>query len=278
MRLSFQHLGSYGALGNQLWQIAGTYGEAKSKNIDPLFPKWFYQRFFSVPDRFFNQQLLKDSLVNGSARDMGQVYLQDVDHWWNYRDKVFNMFEPSEEVQQYIDSNYASYGLSTRTAIHVRRANNLALPDHHPVPNLEYFEHALSELVDNSNSPIVFSDDLEWCKKQSIFNGAIFGLGNPSVSDVMQLTAAKAMPVDSAALDLLTMAQCKDMIISNSTFSGWAAMISSYKNYYQNRVVSPKDWYGSALKHIPYNAMFKHHPNWIELKVTEDGQHSVWTQ
>ena len=239
MRMAFSNLGSFGALGNQLWQIAGAYGEGMKRNIEPTFPKWYYQDYFSVPERFFDYE----DVIPGHRQDMGQVYLQDVDHWWKFRSDVFRMFEPSDLAYEMIEASFDGIELSQYTAVHVRRANNLHLPNHHPVPSLEYFEEALDYLVNNKDV-IVFSDDLDWCRKQSVFDGAIFGVGNPGVDNVMELTAAQSKPVTSAAIDLLAMAQCRDMVISNSTFSGWAALISSYKNFYQNTVISPRKWYG----------------------------------
>jgi hypothetical protein len=264
--LSFEWLSRFGAFGNQLWQIAGTIGEARKKGLQPCFPKWFYQPFFNFPEEMFFDTIPE-------AKDLGQQYMQDVDHWWDIRRDIFSYIGPSEQLAEKIYTLYSDINLSQYTAVHIRRANNLALPDHHPVPSLEYFEAGLS-LIGNEKPVMVFSDDLEWCKKQSLFKDALFAKGNSSKVNVMDLTSPTPLALDTVALDFATMAMCRNFVISNSTFSGWAALLGTYQSFRGNTVVVPKNWYGKAINHIPYENMFRYY-NWIRLDV-QDGEPHIW--
>lgn len=70
----------------------------------------------------------------------------------------------------------------------------------------------------------VFSDDIDWCKKELGFNG----------SNV--IFVSQDMPVYET---LRLMYTCKHFILSNSTFSWWGQFLSRAKN---KLVVSPSRW------------------------------------
>ena len=72
----------------------------------------------------------------------------------------------------------------------------------------------------------VFSDDIEWCKKQGIFNNCNFCDEN---SDEIY--------------NLNMMASCVGHIIANSSFSWWGAWLSTHNG----KVVAPKAWYTDGI-------------------------------
>lgn len=245
---TYRQLGTNGALGNQLWQIAGTYGLATQAGEDILFPAWDYMPYFSVPESLFASSC--DCLIPADARDLSPDYLQGMHYWWMYSNDIFRMLRPSEMVLEWIDKRYAGIDLASMTAVHVRRANNLSLPDHHPVPPLSYFEEAIERTGDDSNL-IVFTDDKQWVKEQDIFSSALVAEGVPSNVDVMELTKYAPRSLPEAAFDLLTMTFCNKVIISNSSFSWWGALLSQSPEVYY-----PSRWYGPALSHINIKPMF----------------------
>lgn len=255
---TFANLGRWGAFGNQLWQLAGVSGEAFKVGAVPRFPRWFYEPFFSYPSEFF-----VDNLPEG--KDFGESYMQNLDHWWEIRENIFAWSSPSDKALHAIDVQYRGIDLFDYTAVHVRRANNLTLPDHHPVPTIKYFEDAL-DLISPSKI-VVFSDDLDWCRQQPLFKGALFAEGNDSKVNVMNLTKLNPTPLNTVAYDFAAMCQCKNFIVSNSTFSVWAAMISTFNNNLMenNKVVYPNNWYGKAIADLPFRDMFKYFDYWIGI-------------
>lgn len=244
---TYSQLGQYGALGNQLWQIAGVVGNAMRDQQLVHLPKWDYDPYFNVPEVFYNS-------VPGASglKDFYPDYMQDLRHFEGYELIVRRMFKPSDGVLFEIDD----LDLSHRTAVHVRRANNLNLPHHHPVPTLNYFEKALDMM--DVEGLLVCSDDLEWCKKQSIFKDAMFGRGTPDGVNVMDLTSPTPFTNREAAIDLHMMARCKQHIIPNSTMSWWSAFIAN-----SQKVIYPEAWFGTALTHIDTSVMFP--KDWIKL-------------
>ena len=252
MIYTYSQLGHYGALGNQLFQIAGVVGKALSRNgVIRFRDDWFYRPYFSVPDALFG-----DIDTMAEVDDSYPDYLQDLRHFDYYSRIIRSYFAPSEWAASQLPEVEED-----TIAVHVRRANNLKLPNHHPVPTLAYFENALATMrVSDASKLYVFSDDIDWCKQQSIFSGARFADGIPKGVEVMQLTAADPAPLHEAAIDLLTMAQCSRHIISNSTFSWWSAYLSDAKE-----VCIPTQWYGPALSHVDISNMFPSH--WEKVNV-----------
>ena len=255
---TFSELGRHGALGNQLWQIAGTIGEADKRRGICFFPHWAYRGCFQISPFYFSdspesyrkyRQELDGTEVD--LHDFYPDYMQNIYHFDHMEDDILRMFMPSP----WIGKQVPRVGPEA-TAVHVRRANNLQLPNHHPVPPLEYFEAALKEVP--TDNLWVFSDDLEWCRKQKIFEGANFGIGPPTNINIMDLTSPTPLSTIEAALDLHTMARCNYHVISNSSFSWWGAYLAD-----GDKVIYPSNWYGPALDYIETSVMFP--KNWTKI-------------
>ncbi len=84
---------------------------------------------------------------------------------------------------------------------------------------LEYYRNALRRLMELTHSPsfFVFSDDIEWCRRELSFLPNATFVGNEH-----------AGYKDGGHLQLMTM--CKHFIIPNSTFSWWAAWLCDHGN------------------------------------------------
>lgn len=251
-RISYQLLGSQGALGNQLWEVAGTYGVARKCATTPAFHEdWFYRPFFCVPDKFFVENFY-------NCEDLGEDYLQSMSHWSEWATEVFDMFQPSFILERLIEERYGEGGkdLAGKTCIHVRRGNNAtpAYSTHHPVPPLEYYEEAM----DRAGGPFrVVTDSPDWCKKQDIFKDCEFGVGPPPDVDIMDLTKYGPVGNIEAAIDLISMTYARKVIMSNSSFSWWGAFLRGPNDHPDDLVIYPKDnWYGPPLAHIDTSLMF----------------------
>ena len=117
-------------------------------------------------------------------------------------------------------------GIPSRTdqvAIHVRRGDYVNNPFYVDLVETDYYEKAIN-LFDGSDF-LIFSDDIEWCKLQPIFNGCEFATG-------------------TELEDLNLMSSCIGHIIANSSFSWWGAYLSPYSK----RIVAPKAWYTDGIE------------------------------
>src|SRR3982750_1977957 len=96
---TYHRLGTFGALGNQLWQIASTIGKALNNNGTARFPEWEYGKYFSVPQEYFGPIPEGNETV-----DLYPDYLQDLSHFVKHADHIIECFSPSKYSAQKIDA------------------------------------------------------------------------------------------------------------------------------------------------------------------------------
>ncbi len=176
-------------------------------------------------------QMFQYAYLYAQAKDgyISDTYVQSEDYFEGYGDEIKALYSDG-------------IGSIDQVAIHVRRGKNPILPtepaysENSFYVNLMetgYYEKAMQEFP--GEKFLVFSDDIEWCKKQPIFDGCDFSEGNDEVTD-MNL-----------------MASCKGIIMANSSYSWWAAYLS------RGKVVAPLEWYadGKDRTQLP--------DNWIRI-------------
>lgn len=239
-------LGSYGRLGNQLFQIAGTYALASDLGVGIVLRKeWPYRRYFAVPDGWFAGRVavLRCKNAVGYATGIpaeGREYLQDLALWGGRENEIRRLLQPSRRALDAAEAKHADLlALPSKTAVHVRRGDYL-LPEmpHRPCPPSYYKAAAELVLADAPNTRfVVFSDDIEWCRRELPLRDPVFVEGNADW------------------LDLTLMTRCEHHICGASTFSWWGAFLS--------RDPSPiVPWLVGTL---PEHFRRIHPPEWREL-------------
>ena len=136
-----------------------------------------------------------------------RVYLQHLGLWAACRDEVKAFLQPSPYACIEAARLWQDMPPSPIVSVHVRRGDFEHLGRLLP---LEYYEQAVSyvRVIAPSASVAVFSDDIRWARRHSIFKDAVFVEGLP----------------DWADLTLMTM--CDHHVCANSTFSWWGAFLS----------------------------------------------------
>lgn len=245
-------------LGNQMFQIAALIGTCDMHGEEPAFPQWDYAKYFAgdftpvdfVPTSIYTQPNFHYESVPYS-RDMAlDGYFQSEKFFERSAKKIRRMFTLKKSIlDEATDLKNQLLGCKTSnrlTAIHVRRGDYLKYPDHHPQQDHDYYQKAISEFPSQYNERgqnfIVFSDDIEWCKSYSPFNTFIF-CNEPS---------------DIKSFALMTL--CDDFIITNSSFSWWAAWLGSTQD---KKVITPKKWFGPAYAN--WNTKDLYCKDWIKL-------------
>lgn len=223
-----------GGCGNQLFQAAAAIAHAKRVGVD-----------WGIPDRTWNEtiwpMMIPANLPRYKLWNFVPAY-REPSHAYtpipeNYRHiRLDGYFQSYKYFEDYIDEIRQLFGFVSNAgmnavSIHVRRGDYLAPMhlDKHPVVTLDYLNQAIEMFPDDEF--LVFSDDLAWCHKNFKGDRFHFSEGN------------------NTWLDLRTMALCKHNIISNSTFSWWAA----YMNCNPDKIVVTPDesnWFGPANKHL----------------------------
>lgn len=127
---------------------------------------------------------------------------------------------------------------SQSVAVHVRRGDYLTEQYKHTfgsVCNEEYYKKAIQYVRERVSDArlFVFSNDIEWCKKNFDSKNTVFVEGNCGKESYK---------------DMQLMSQCKHQIIANSSFSWWAAWLNDYK---EKIVISPSCWmHGETVQDI----------------------------
>lgn len=129
---------------------------------------------------------------------------------------------------------------SNLAAVHVRRRDYLNMSEE---LGITYYQNALVYLkktIGDFNFN-VFTDDVEWCKNNSLFNEAV---------------SIKEASLENTIDHFIEMTTYKNFIISNSTYSYMAAYLSTEIG---KVVVEPKPWF-KKLEYIEYDEILN--PNW----------------
>ena len=249
--IGFNHIGTIGRFGNQMFQYAALKGIAGKHGYQYCIPK---------------NSVVTDALGNKLRTELFDVfnlnvniqkietdqYLQEPS--FNYSENFFNScpdnvslwgFFQSEKYFKHIEKeirkdftfkmeivedckNIIKDIFDDPIALHIRRGDFLINSGNHYNQSLEYYENALSKF-DSDRQVVIFSDDPKWCMEQALFEDDRF------------IVSESAGPYH----DLYLMTQCSDFIIANSTFSWWGAWLANRGN-----VIAPKKWFGPNNSHL----------------------------
>jgi hypothetical protein len=242
--ITFSHLGKYGKLGNQLFQIAVSYSHSKKMNTECFFPEWGYSKYLKTPLPTFTQNTgfplyrENDPFCYREIPNIDNVdllgYFQNENYFSDYKYQILKILEPSENIRKEASLQMNDIISSKNTAIHVRRGDYLNFPQHHPIPEFDYYKKSIEFLNPFSDNFIVFSDDIEWCKK-NFPTDFIFSEEKDEF------------------IDLVKMSMCDNFIIANSSFSWWG----SYLNPGSPRVIAPKKWVGSGYENTGWEGVYR---------------------
>ena len=245
MRISYKALGVNGRLGNQLFQIAGTIGRAqRAGDINSaIFPHWAYQQYFNVPDHYFVAANEITESIDG-----GRAYMQDLREFADCADRIHEIFWPTDFALNEARSLHPLFGQHAHTtAVHVRRGDYLGLEEVVNICPLHYFSIAMDHM--RSMHPdthfLVFSDDVNWCNEKLAESDDVTVVTPP----------ANATSIQSDMADFHLMRACDSFIISNSTYSWWAAYLSQSTD-----VICPTSWFkGIASAEVPIETLLPSH-------------------
>jgi len=264
--IGFNHIGTIGRFGNQMFQYAALKGVAANrgfeytippkdskiqidnyglldafnldtnKNIDWIIATEVVQEsHFHFDEKLFNE-CPDDSTIYGffQSEKYFKHIEEDIRKDFTFKD---NWLNPCKEFREQLGEEVIF--------LHVRRGDpNLAdkrgfkwayvnIQSQHPVQTLEYYEKALAEF--NDDLPVVvFSDSIDWCKEQDIFKSDRFMFSEPEDKH----SDGALVPY----LDMCLMSLCDHAIIANSSMSWWGAWLIKNSN---KKVIAPSMWFGS---------------------------------
>ena len=159
------------------------------------------------------------------------------------RKELIGLFTLSEKVLN--KSSFQNYEtlikrMPNSTGLHVRRGDYVTNKYYNNLLGVlpkGYYEKAVNIIEKKCNqlSIFIFSDDMEWCKKNLSFNHKVIFVQNEKSKF-------------GAAADMKLMSLCEHQIISNSTFAWWAAWLNVNE---LKTVIAPQQWVNKKYLNNP---------------------------
>jgi hypothetical protein len=239
-------VGLAGGLGNYMFQIAAAYSLAINNNdkliLDEQRSVTVHKGISNYKNNIFRNLEFNQVIYNGLYQEpyfhykeinyqpniLLSGYFQSEKYFIKNRNEILNLFSIDELSEKLIKEKYNDVNFENSCSLHVRRGDYLKYPGIHPTCDLKYYQNSI-DIIDSENI-LIFSDDLDWCKENLIFENKnlIFIDGNPDY------------------IDMWLMSLCKNNIIANSTFSWWGAWLNNNEN---KKVFAPKVWFGRNTNH-----------------------------
>lgn len=231
--ITFSKLGSYGHLGNQLFQFSLLYSYSKIKNKNIIFTD------DKKNTMLFNCFNLKCNInftkhINPSSKYIENKFSYNSNIWNNDFEDFCGYFQTEkyfknykEELHEIIEFKESDIDLNDYIFIHVRRNDYLKFPNIHPICSEDYYTQSINIMKEKYGSAIkfiVFSDDIEGAKLYKCFNQDNIYFSN-----------------NSSFLSLYQMTTCMSGILANSSFSWWGGWLIKNKN---KTIIAPSKWFG----------------------------------
>jgi hypothetical protein len=236
--ITMSNFGSNGRLGNQLFQYAFMFSLSKENNYQMCLPSSnsnFYKNYdlYFESNSFFdcfesNVSLCQKNITQNKFKEKSfdydinfPNYIDNCDYSGYYQSyKYFKKYkkeliESLKFKQKNIIKSELDY--SKIVSIHIRRGDYVNNKTHETF-SFEFLNTSKKHF--DNKKYLVFSDDIEWCKKMNI--GDYYAENNNDCLDLYQMTL------------------CKSSIIANSSFSWWGAYLSE-----KEKVIAPKKWFNN---------------------------------
>ena len=236
--ITYKDLGYLGNTGNQLFEIAATLSIAISNKCRVVFPtslrnlsiyKIFDLSHLPIKDVTCDEHILEfDNYEDIVVPSDGRVYSLE-----GYR-QCYLYFEP---ILPYLQDLFPLRSLNPTKqdyiAVHVRRTDTVNVSWVHKLMNLQlscslkYYQEGIRRIRLENNLPfdypvIVATDDPVWLKDH--------------IKDIDERAVVNPNPTKIGDFELMYHASY--LLISNSTFSYWAAMLGSH-----TCIVAPSYWW-----------------------------------
>lgn len=281
MTISYNRLGSNGRLGNQMFQYAALRGIAANRGFDWLIPRpdSYGDSNYGLFDCFKMDTVQENNFGTLNAQSISTGEFHFISEFFNTCSDNINLHDyfTSEKyfsnVSDIIRKDYTFKDeildpckeiideIENPIFLHVRRGDYLVKPEAHPACPISYYEKALT-YFDKDTSVLVFSDDIEWCREQELFQDDRFMLSEytekyPQTCDTLQGRQQALIPY----FDLCLMSLCTGGIIANSTMSWWGAWLIENPT---QPIIAPKPWFGLMYKHYNMNDLLPE--SWIGVQ------------
>jgi len=195
------------------------------ENYIPLkFRKYLKERNF----------FLEKKVSGLSANVYLEGFWQSEKYFRDIRNILIEDFSPLLPIDEYNRKYIELISDVDSISVHIRRGDYVLNPEtlnYHGICDIKYYDSAISYFLKNVKRPhfFIFSDDIEWAKKNIIINSPVKYIENNYSNN-------------KNYMDLILMKNCKHNIIANSSFSWWGAWLNTNPD---KIVTAPKKWFNA---------------------------------
>jgi len=200
----------------------------KDRDNRNLFKRWEYRIF---PQRCKCYEEKATAVFDRNVLELDDVYLngywQSEKYFAGAQEEVRQMYRFPDLFTDYQKRMLEEIAGKQSVSVHIRRGDYLNHPEIYGTTTLDYYRNAMTYMQDRRENIhfYIFTNDIPWAEQN--FEGDNITI----VEDSGNLMTGN--------LDMALMAECKDNIIANSSFSWWAAWLNRNE---QKIVIAPKAW------------------------------------
>lgn len=136
-------------------------------------------------------------------------YWQSEKYFEKYREEILRLFTPSKTIIAKTEEWRNTLKTECCVAVHIRRGDYVRKGDKDISQGIDYYLKAMDYMRSHLEKPLfcIFSDDLEWCKRQ--------------FSEYTDIVYVENRCKNGDLVDMYSMTLCNHGIMSISTFSWW---------------------------------------------------------
>lgn len=210
------------------------------------------KKLYSSKNKFFEKNIGYNPIdTNVKYKNISLYgYWQSYKYFQQYDEIIKSAFNFKNVICDNFKKNLKKVQNTNSTAIFIRRSdyiNNINTNNIHGACDLTYYNDCINYLnsIKKNNLFYIFSDDINWCKTKY------------SSKEYIYLDTHKS----EKHLEIMLMANCKNLISSNSSFSWWAGWLNNNK---EKTILVPYPWYKKKSYSVYYNDLIP--KNWKSIK------------
>jgi hypothetical protein len=202
--------------------------------------KTINKKYFWEPDRAYRDisSLKQNDYLDGYWQSW--IYVEEV------KDELKKDFTPNYVLSEKTQVTKGVMEKENSVFVGVRRGDYAEEADHYGSFSSDYYERAMAYISEHIENPVfyVFSNDIEWCKKNINWGSYTVNFREPEYQT-------------SDFEELMLMASCKHAIIVNSSYNWWGATLIGNTH---KIVCCPEKWWldDKPIDIIP--------DNWVRIK------------